>query len=290
MFLRFAAVAILAMSLLATAGSAQTAAELFQKGIYTQQTAGDTDSAIKIYQQVIAMAGADRALAGRAQMQLVSAFLQKGDFPGAAREFDTLALSYGDQKEVLAAMTTVMKLAASIGSPRPTGAQGLSSAPRLSMGTLENGLYHHTATGTEFRIPPGWSITGDGPSSGGGEAVMFREGSGQSYFVWLIANPQKLADIPIALDQDVEYKLHQRTVDAVDGFKMRPGTLFKWGAGTRQGISVAFEFNQNGPQIEYDTWMRSDKNLLYFRAICPASNITMVQDSLHLLTEATTVP
>jgi hypothetical protein len=284
MFFRFAAVAILAMSLLATAGSAQTAAELFQKGIYTQETAGDLDAAIQIYRQVISSAGTQRALAAQAQMRIVGVLLQKGDTAGASLEFNILVQNYSDQKEIIAS------IAARLGAVLRSSGTFPTTPPKLTKGTLENGLYHHTATGTEFRIPPGWSITNDGPSSGGGEAIMFRDGSGQSYFVWLIANPQKLADIPIALDQDVEYKLHQRTVDAVDGFKMRPGTLFKWGAGTRQGISVAFEFNQNGPQIEYDTWMRSDKNLLYFRAICPASNITMVQDSLHLLTEATTVP
>jgi hypothetical protein len=285
MLIRFVTVAMLALSLLATAGSAQTAAELLQKGIYTQETAGDLDAAIQIYRQVISSAGNNRPLAAQAQMRIVGVLLQKGDTAGASLEFNILMQNYADQKEIIAS------IAARLGAVLRSSGTFPTTPPKLTKGTLENGLYRHTATGTEFRIPPGWSITNDGPSSGGGEAVMFRDGSsGQSYFVWLIANPQKLADIPIALDQDVEYKLHQRTVDAVDGFKMRPGTLFKWGAGTRQGISVAFEFNQNGPQIEYDTWMRSDKNLLYFRAICPASNITMVQDSLHLLTEATTVP
>ena len=64
MFIRFVVVAMLAVSLLPTAGSAQTAAELLEKGIYTQQTAGNLDGAIQIFQQVLAMPGADRATAG----------------------------------------------------------------------------------------------------------------------------------------------------------------------------------------------------------------------------------
>ena len=102
MRLRLAALAAVAVLLLATVGSAQTAAELLQKGIYTQQTAGNTDGAIEIYRQVIGMAGGDRATAARAQMQLVSAFLQKGDMAGASREFSTLAIRYSDQRELIA--------------------------------------------------------------------------------------------------------------------------------------------------------------------------------------------
>ena len=72
---------------------------------------------------------------------------------------------------------------------------------------------------------------------------------------------------------------------------MRPGTVVKWGGGRRQAIAVAFDFGpEDKPQVEYDIWLRSDKNLLYFRAICPVSSIVSVQDNLHLLTEATTVP
>ena len=288
MILRLAALAAVAVLLLATVGSAQTAAELFQKGIYTQQTAGDADGAIEIYRQVIGMAGADRAMAARAQMQLVSAFLQKGDFPGAAREFNTLALNYGDQKEVVSAMTMAMRMAASM---RVATAQAPSTPPMLTKGTLENGVYHHTKTGTEIRLPAGWSVTGDGDSSGTGEAVTLRDDSGQSYFVFMVPDPRSLAEIPATLDHDVDYKLHQRVVDGVAGFKMRSGSLMKWAQGNWQAASVAFEFGQDGQQIEYDTWVRTEKTMVYFRGICPASGVYGLQDRMQILVVgATTVP
>jgi hypothetical protein len=63
--------ALCAALYLATAGWAQTAAERYEKGLYNQQTAGNLDAAIEAYRQAIATAGADRALAGRAQTQLV---------------------------------------------------------------------------------------------------------------------------------------------------------------------------------------------------------------------------
>jgi hypothetical protein len=54
--IRFAASAVLALSLLAAPGQAQTAVELLQKGIYTQETVGNIDAAIQIYRQVASTA------------------------------------------------------------------------------------------------------------------------------------------------------------------------------------------------------------------------------------------
>jgi len=286
MILRFAMAAAAALSWLATAGFAQTAAETLQKGIYTQQTAGNVDGAIQTYRQVISMAGADRATAGRAQMLLVSAFLQKGDFPGAVREFSTLAMNYGDQKQVVASMQTALQLAARMGMAHSAESQG---PPDLTKGTLENGVYHHTGTGTEIKVPEGWSVTGDGESSGGGDCVFLSEGSRMSYFVWMISDSVPLAGIPAALDQDAEYKVHQRTVDGVANFKARPGTLLKFGVGNAQAESVAFDFG-DGAQVEYDTWVRTEKTKVYFRVICPVSAVVAAQDGLQILVRATTLP
>jgi hypothetical protein len=298
MFIRFVAVAMLALSLLATAGSAQTAAELLQKGIYTQQTAGDVDGAVKIYQQVIGMAGVDHAIAARAQMQIVTAFLQKGDLPRAARELTTLRLNYGDQKEVVAAAVTAAQLAALTPSARPTTVvQTTPLAPHLTKGTLENGVYHHTATGTEIRVPTGWSITGDAFSSGGGECVLLNDSSGQSYFVWMMSDPTRAAEIPATLQNDADRKLLQRTADGVEGFEMRPGTLSKFyngsarEGGTRQALAVAFDFVQGkASMIEYETWVRTEKTFVYFRGICPVSSTSAVQDGIQMLVNATDLP
>ena len=287
MMFRLAALAAVVVLLLATVGSAQTAAELLQKGIYAHQTAGNADGAIEIYRQVIGMAGVDRAMAARAQMQLVSAFLQKGDFPGRAgiqhagadlrrSEGSGFGDDHGDANGGEHAR-----------GHRPSSAD----TPVLTKGTLENGVYHHTKTGTEIRLPAGWSVTGDGDSSGTGEAVMLSDGSGQSYFVWMLADPRPLAEISGALDHDVEYKLHQRIVDGETGFKMRSGSLMKWARGNWQAASVAFEFGQDGQQIEYDTWVRTETTKVYFRGICPASGVYGVQDRMQMLVgSATTVP
>lgn len=285
MFLRFVTVAMLALSLLSTAGSAQTAAELLQKGIYTQETAGDLDAAIQIYRQVISSAGSQRALAAQAQMRIVGVLLQKGDTAGASLEFNILVQNYADQKEIIAS------IAARLGAVLRSSGTFPTTPPMLTKGTLENGLYRNKAIGLEIRPPAGMSITADGGSSGDGEFVMVRDSSSQSYFVWMRPESTPVADIPAGLDHDVDYKLHQRTVDGLQGFKIRPGTIMKWGSGSRQAVAVAYEFGPDDkPQIEYDAWVRTEKTLVYFRGICPASAVGMVQDRLQLLVAATVIP
>jgi hypothetical protein len=289
MIIRFAASAAAAFLFLATSASAQTAAESLQKGIYTQQTAGDVDAAIQIYRSVIATAGADRVTAGRAQMQIVSAFLQKGDFAGASREFNTLVLSYGDQKEVISSMSAAMRLAASMGAAHPAVTQP-------TLGTLQNGVYHHTKTGTEIALPPGMSIARDSESSGGGEAVLLNDAvtvngaTGLSYFVWMKSDNMAAADIAAQLKQDEAYKVHQRTVDGAQNFKARPGTELEFAHGNGQALAVAFDLGEDGTQVEYDIWARTEKTEVYFRCVCPANMVAAAQDRMQMLVKATTIP
>jgi hypothetical protein len=292
MFIRFVVVAMLAASLLPTAGSAQTAAELLQKGIYTQQTAGDMDGAIKIFQQVVAMPGADRATAARAQMQLVSAFLLKGDLPGASREFSALTLNYGDQKEVVSAMAAAIRMVGSMGL-----AQGSPTPAKLTRGTLENGVYHNTKIGVEIRLLDGWSITGDGGSPDGAETVGVRDPSGHPYFVWMLPESTPAAEIPAALDWDMNQKVHQRTVAGIKDFKVRPETVFKYHGGTppvggvRHALAVGYEFERNGtPLIEYDTWIRTEKTKVLISYTGPASTIANVYIGEGTLVNHTDLP
>ena len=58
-----------------------------------------------------------------------------------------------------------------------------------------------------------------------------------------------------------------------------------------QAASVAFEFGQDGQQIEYDTWVHTEKTHVYFRGICPASGVYNLQDRMQILVVgATTIP
>ncbi len=80
----------------------QSTADLLQKGIYTQETVGDLDGAIKIYRQVISSASQSRAYAAQAQYRLGLCLLKKGEKSEAAKAFEKLVQDYSDEKELVA--------------------------------------------------------------------------------------------------------------------------------------------------------------------------------------------
>lgn len=83
---------------------AQTTAELLQKGIYTQETAGDLEGAIAIYRQIVNSGNSPRDLAAQAQYRLAQSLLQKGDLAGGAQEFSNLARNYADYGKLISSL------------------------------------------------------------------------------------------------------------------------------------------------------------------------------------------
>jgi hypothetical protein len=102
MLTRHLAAATLGALLLVTAGAAQSAVDLLQKGIHAQETAGDVDGAIKIFRQVTGSPSNNRLIAAQAQYQLVLCMLQKGDRAAASQEVDLLAKNFSEQADLIA--------------------------------------------------------------------------------------------------------------------------------------------------------------------------------------------
>lgn len=100
---------IVAAAISVTAAYPQTAAELMQKGIYTQETAGDLDGAIAIYRQIVNSGSAPRDLAAQAQYRLAQSLLQKGDLGNAATEFNNLARNYADYGRLVSSMAATAR-------------------------------------------------------------------------------------------------------------------------------------------------------------------------------------
>jgi hypothetical protein len=81
---------LLLLGLLLVAGPAlaQTSAQLLEKGIFTEDTVGDVDGAIKIYRQVLVARFLPRSVAEQAQLRLADSLRRKGQpqaAPGAAQ-------------------------------------------------------------------------------------------------------------------------------------------------------------------------------------------------------------
>src|SRR5579863_756343 len=109
---------------------AQTAGELLQKGIYTQDTAGDLDGAIAIYRQIINSGNSPRDIAAQAQYRLAQSLIEKGDLANGATEFSNLARNYSDYAKLISnlAVQASKSVSAAQGTGR-AGRGGVDSTP-----------------------------------------------------------------------------------------------------------------------------------------------------------------
>ena len=76
--------------------------ELLEKGIYTEETVGDLDKAIELYQQAIDSAKANRTILARAQLRLGLCYLKQGKDEKGTEALQKLIDKYADQKEIVA--------------------------------------------------------------------------------------------------------------------------------------------------------------------------------------------
>jgi len=100
-----AALCLLAItSLLATAQVAAGASpeELLEQGLYSEQTKGDVDAAMKLYQQVVAEAKAGQAVAAQAQYRLGMCYHKKKNYAEATAAFEKVIRDYPEQKDLIA--------------------------------------------------------------------------------------------------------------------------------------------------------------------------------------------
>jgi hypothetical protein len=95
------AVVTLALAL-ASPAAAQSASDLLQKGIYTQESLGNLDAAITIYKQILGDVAASRVYASQAQFRLGLCYIQKGQQADAAEAFQKLIKDYPEQTELVA--------------------------------------------------------------------------------------------------------------------------------------------------------------------------------------------
>ena len=91
-------------SLLPAVQAADTASpsELLEQGIYSEETKGDLDAALKLYQQVVAEAKAGHAVAAQAQYRLGVCYYKKKNYAEANAAFGKLVADYADQKDLVA--------------------------------------------------------------------------------------------------------------------------------------------------------------------------------------------
>ena len=79
-----------------------TASQLLEKGIYTEETVGDLDKAIEIYQEAIDSAKANRTILAQAQLRLGLCFLKQGKDDEGTEVLQKLVDKFSDQTKIVA--------------------------------------------------------------------------------------------------------------------------------------------------------------------------------------------
>lgn len=85
-----AATAIIGSVITSPIRSAESASVLLQKGIFAEETEGNLDAAIKIYEQIAAEAAANRAVAAQALYRLAVCCQKKGSKAEAIADHSSL--------------------------------------------------------------------------------------------------------------------------------------------------------------------------------------------------------
>ncbi len=92
--------------------------------------------------------------------------------------------------------------------------------------------------------------------------------------MWLRNDPQ--ADIDVALQQDEQFRIHEtQGAGALANFRIKESVSpYRWNTrdGKGKGLAVVFEYGNAFENVEYDIWVRTPTNLVFFRARCPADS------------------
>src|SRR4029450_5712052 len=84
------------------AHAATSASELLEKGIYAEETKGDLDAAITIYQQLVGEAKTGQSLGAQAQFRLGQCLFKKNRVTDAQSAFEKLIRDFPNEKELVA--------------------------------------------------------------------------------------------------------------------------------------------------------------------------------------------
>ncbi|UCE59755.1 MAG: tetratricopeptide repeat protein [Phycisphaerales bacterium] len=143
---------------ISVAAWAQAPAELLEKGLYTEETVGDLEGAIEIYQKIVADANANRTYVAQAQLRLGICHLKNGQDDKAEEAFQKLIKDFPDQKELVAQAREQLGRGSegfALGPVPWLDGETLPIIIKLSTG-LRVGMFVWTADSTEFDGEDAW--------------------------------------------------------------------------------------------------------------------------------------
>jgi hypothetical protein len=159
------------------------------------------------------------------------------------------------------------------------------------IGTLQNGVYHHTRTGLEFTLPPEWAIVSQARSSTpGAQYVKVKNAvTNAMATVWIKrrnANPEDLAAL---MSGRLDDKTMQR--NNFQGYKYRAESVQHTTIGGRPALSAVADYVSVGQKmVEYLTWIDGEKSRVVFVGRVPAAELADFQTRFDPVIQSAVVP
>ena len=254
-------IAVAAVLLSVSASHAQSSAEQLQKAIYTQDTVGDLDGAIRLYQQIVATAPV-------------------GDVRNQAQR--RLQVAQEMRRRVLAGAGAV-----AIAKP-PRGAP-LGAA----LGELSGRTYRHIATGLSMELPAGWRLEGTSPSSDNGEMASFESVDPVTVVnVWMISEPNDWDGINRRLDASPGLKAKSRIENwRLLDYRLREGSTQRTTIGGKQAMVAIGDFTRDTqPMAELLVWIFTERSHVFFFAPVAAGDLHRLKPQFDALVESAIIP
>lgn len=159
-----------------------------------------------------------------------------------------------------------------------------------SMGTIENGVYHHNLTGIRFSLPSDWVIVSEGWSTAGAQTVTLRDTvTNVVGIVWLKARTPNPADIPAVMDRRLDSKAAQR--NNFQNYRYRTESVQHSTIGGQPALSAIADYERTGQQmVEYLTWIDGTKSRMIFEARMPKSELAGFQSRFDTVIQSAEVP
>jgi hypothetical protein len=159
------------------------------------------------------------------------------------------------------------------------------------LGTLENGVYHHTLTGIEFTLAADWVIVSEAPASQQDAEVVNLKNSSSTGMatVWLKRRNADRADIPALMSGRLDAKVVQR--NNFQGYKFRPESVQHTTIGGRPALSAIADYVGAGQKmVEYVTWVDGERSRVVFVGRMPVSDLADFQTRFEPVIRSVIVP
>ena len=190
------------------------------------------------------------------------------------------------------------------------GAVTLSAqTPRApsAVGSLTNGHYHHNRTGIEFSVTPEWSLLGEGPSSGRGESVGFRDSTTDAtLYAWMVRRSDETQWLDSKSDMDtyqhlIGVKIEQRHVANLNDYWIRSDRVEHPTIGGRMALKAVGEYTivRSGPGdtaakserlSECLTWIHSDSVRVLFSSTVRSADLASYQPRFDQVVATAVLP